>query len=88
MHQYVVVSREPWESQASELLTDIWEKWGMDQRDPPKLIISVTGGAVAFDVNLRLIDDLKRCLIKVATTKGEQTLLKLTYCLNGPICHT
>jgi SLOG in TRPM len=80
--QYVCVSAIKGPKEEDEDLRNLWklmeESWRMK---PPRLIISVTGGAQKFFMKRRLLTGFKRGLMKVATTAGIFMYRRLYDCV-------
>jgi hypothetical protein len=73
--QYVRVSALKSQKEEDEDIRNVWnlmkDCWKMP---PPRLIVSVTGGAQNFFMKRRLLTGFKRGLMKVATTAGISNL--------------
>ena len=67
MFQYVRLDSQTPMDVVWTLLSDYWHM------PPPKLIVSVTGGAKSFFMKSRLKTSFKRGLVNAATSSGRHT---------------
>jgi hypothetical protein len=66
-----------------ETIWELMEKhWNLE---PPKLIVSVTGGAKRLVMKPRLMSTFKRGLINTVTAAGDDMVLKY-YFVHGSLC--
>ena len=71
--QYVCVTdtdTKDYQADVESVWTLMNDHWRMP---PPRLIVSVTGGAQSFFMKKQLLEGFKQGLMKVATTPGEAT---------------
>lgn len=71
-----------------KLLHLIQKQWNLGQ---PKLLISVTGGALDFPLNSRLKDVFRKGLIKAALSTGDDDQKELNHEMSNEThlsCHT